>query len=89
VIAVSDVQQLKQELHQVSTDAKQAAGGLNDFKSKFSEHSGRVQALISGTATGKDAEITQLLEAAQSAVDAAASALQQAAEGCRSYAGQI
>jgi hypothetical protein len=86
---MSDVQRLKQELHQVSTEAKQAAGGLGGFKSKFSEHTGRVQALIAGTATGADTDIAQLLEAASSAVESAIGALEAAADGCQSYAGQI
>lgn len=86
---MSDVQRLRQELHQVSSDAKQVTEELNGFRSTFSDHVGRVQSLIAGTATGADQQIVRVLVAAASAVDDAVAALEAAADGCRSSAEQV
>lgn len=86
---MSDVQRLKEQLHQVSAEAKQAAGGLVGFKLRFTQHSALVESLIAGTATGVDRDITEILEAAGKAVEQAAEALEIASAGCQSYADQI
>lgn len=86
---MSEVERLKVELHQVGSSAKQAAGGLAAFKDKFAQHAAQVQALISGTATGADRDIIQILDAAGHAVDSAVQALETAGQGCTSYADQI
>jgi uncharacterized phage infection (PIP) family protein YhgE len=86
---MSDVQQLKVQLHQVSAEAKQAAGGLAGFKTRFSQSSAQVQSLIAGSATGADRDISELLAAAGKALDHAVQSLEIAANGCRSYAEQI
>lgn len=86
---MSEIQQLKVQLHQVSSDARQAAGGLAGFKTKFSQSSAHVQALIAGTATGADRDISELLNAATKALDHAVQSLEIAASGCRTYAEQI
>lgn len=61
---MSDVQRLKEQLHQVSAEAKQAAGGLAGFKLRFIQHSAQVESLIAGTATGVDRDISEILDAA-------------------------
>lgn len=86
---MSDVQRLKEQLHQVSADAKQAAGGLAGFKQRFSQHSAQVQGLIAGTATGVDRDIAEILDAAGRAVERAAESLEVASAGCKSYADAI
>lgn len=86
---MSAVEQLKVQLHQVSTDASQAAGGLAGFETSFSESIAQVQALIAGTATHADRDITELLDAASQAVKHAVDSLQTAAHGCADYANQI
>jgi hypothetical protein len=86
---VSDVERLKTQLHQVSQEAKQAAGGMAGFKLRFTQHSQLVQSLIAGTATGIDRDITEILDAASRAVEQAAEALEIAAAGCKNYADQI
>ena len=86
---MSEVQQLKEQLYQVSFEAKQAAAGLGGFKTKFSQHSAQVQSLIQGTATGADQDIAQILDAAAKAVEYAAEALEVASAGCKGYADQI
>lgn len=72
---MSDVQRLKEQLHQVSAEAKQAAGGLAGFKLRFTQHSAQVESLIAGTATGVDRDISEILDAAK-AVEQAAEALE-------------
>ncbi|GAA0624243.1 hypothetical protein HPO96_33985 [Kribbella sandramycini] len=86
---MSDVQRLKEQLFQVSMEAKQAAGGLAGFKLRFTQHSQLVESLIAGTATGIDRDISEILEAAGKAVEQAAEALEIASAGCKSYADQI
>lgn len=86
---MSEVLLLKEQLHQVALEAKQAAGGLAGFTLTFAQHSAQVQALIAGTATGADRDIALVLEAATKAVEAAVEALESAAFGCATYADQI
>ncbi|GAB3953207.1 hypothetical protein GCM10029976_092940 [Kribbella albertanoniae] len=86
---MSEIQLLKAQLHQVSNDARTAAGGLAGFKTKFTQSSAHVQALIAGTATGTDRDISALLDAAGKALDHAVQALEVASSGCRTYADQI
>lgn len=86
---MSAVSQLKEQLHYLSTETKQAAGGLGGFQNRFGQSSAQVQALISGSATGADREISQVLEAAGKAVGQAIEALEIAAAGCANYANQI
>ncbi|MEV4264143.1 hypothetical protein [Kribbella sp. NPDC049584] len=86
---MSDVLRLKEQLHQVAMEAKQAAGGLAGFKLRFTQHSQLVESLIAGTATGIDRDITEILEAASKAVEQAAEALEIASAGCKNYADQI
>ncbi|MGC4944362.1 hypothetical protein [Kribbella sp. DT2] len=86
---MSDVQRLKAELYQLMTDAQQGAGSLGGFKQKFGQTSAHVQALIAGSATGADRDISELLDAAGRSLQQAMDSLQIAAQGCRSYADQI
>ncbi|GAA3598597.1 hypothetical protein [Kribbella ginsengisoli] len=86
---MSDLQRLKEQLHQVAAEAKQAAGGLAGFKLRFTEHSAQVERLIAGTATGVDRDISEILDAAGKAVEQASEALEIASAGCKSYADQI
>jgi ABC-type transporter Mla subunit MlaD len=80
---------LKEQLHQVSAEAKQAAGGLAGFKQRFNQHSAQVQSLIAGTATGVDRDLAEILDAAGKAVEQAAESLEVASAGCKRYADQI
>ncbi|MPZ94018.1 MAG: hypothetical protein GEU96_03695 [Propionibacteriales bacterium] len=86
---MSDVQRLKEQLHQLAGEAKQAAGGLAGFRSGFVQHIAQVQGLISGTSTGVDRDIAEVLDAASKAVEQAVAALQVAADGCNGYADRI
>ncbi|MGH3117768.1 MAG: hypothetical protein ACRDQ2_11800 [Gaiellales bacterium] len=86
---MSDVQRLKEQLHQLAGEAKQAAGGLSGFRSGFVQHIAQVQGLISGTSTGVDRDIAEVLDAASKAVEQAVAALQAAADGCNGYADRI
>jgi hypothetical protein len=86
---MSQIQQLKAQLHQVATEATQGAASLGAYKQRFSQSSAHVLALIQGSATKADADISQLLDAAGKAVEQATEALQIAAQGCKSYADQI
>ncbi|MDX3002675.1 hypothetical protein PWY87_13395 [Kribbella solani] len=86
---MSDVRRLKEQLHQISMDAKQAGGGLAQFKVRFSQQSAQVQALIAGTASGVDRDIAEILDAAGRAVEQASQSLEIAAASCARYADQI
>lgn len=86
---MSEIMQLKEQLHHVAMEANQAAGGLGGFQNKFSQSSQQVQALIAGSATGADRQISEVLNAASNAVGQAIEALQIASAGCANYASQI
>lgn len=86
---MSQIQQLKMQLHQIATEANQGAASLGGFKLRFAQSSTQVLALIQGSATRADADISELLDAAGRAVEQASEALQIAANGCKSYADQI
>lgn len=86
---MSDIQRLKEQLYQLTSEAQQAAGGLGGFQQKFSQHAAQVQALIAGSATGADRDIAQLLDAAGRSLGQAIESLQVAAHGCRAYSDQI
>jgi len=43
---MSAVTQLKEQLHHLSMESKQAAGGLGGFQNRFGQSSAQVQALI-------------------------------------------
>ncbi|TCC64450.1 hypothetical protein E0H73_08620 [Kribbella pittospori] len=86
---MSQVEQLKMQLHGLADQSRQGAGSLAGFKQRFGQASQHVQALIRGTATSADQDITTMLEAAAKSVDQAVQALQIAEAGCRSYANQI
>ena len=55
---MSDIQRLKGQLYQLMTEAQQGAGSLTGFKQKFGQTSSQVQALIAGSATGADRDIS-------------------------------
>jgi len=86
---MSDIQQLKAQLYQLMTEAQQGAGSLSGFRQKFGQTGAQVQALIAGSATGADRDISELLDAAGRSLEHAVEALHIAAAGCRSYADQI
>ncbi len=86
---MSDIQRLRTQLYQLMTEAQQGAGSLSGFRQKFGQTGGQVQALIAGSATGADRDISELLEAAGRSLEQAVEALHIAAAGCRSYADQI
>ncbi|MFC0628303.1 hypothetical protein [Kribbella deserti] len=86
---MSEIMQLKEQLYQVANEATQGAGSLGGYKQRFSQSSAQVLALIEGSATNADDDISELLRAAGTAVEQAAEALQIAAHGCKAYADQI
>jgi hypothetical protein len=86
---MSDIQRLKAQLYQLMTAAQQGAGSLAGFRQKFGQTGAQVQALIAGSATGADRDISELLDAAGRSLEQAVESLQIAAQGCRSYADQI
>ena len=86
---MSDLQKLKGQLNGIASDAKSTAGGLSSFKSKFSQATSQVQQAIGGSAQRTDKEIIQTLQAAEKQVEAAAQALQQAANTASRYAASL
>jgi len=86
---MSQVEQMRMQLHSLADQSRQGAASLGGFKQRFEQSSQQVQALIRGSATGADRDIATLLEAAAKSVDQAVQSLQIAEAGCRSYANQI
>jgi len=86
---MSQIEQLKVQLHGLADQARQGTASLAGFKQRFEQASQHVQVLISGSATGADRDISAVLEAAGKSVEQAVQALQMAEAGCRSYADQI
>lgn len=83
---MSDLQQLKQKLEQISSDAKRTGDNLAGFKSKFSQSVGDVTRTIGGSAQRTDKQIIETLQAAQKQVESATQALHAAAQSATSYA---
>ncbi|HEY0692611.1 MAG TPA: hypothetical protein VGD71_26680 [Kribbella sp.] len=80
---------MKMQLHGLADQSRQGAASLAGFEQRFEQSSQQVQALIRGSATGADRDISAVLEAAGKSVEQAVQALQIAESGCRSYADQI
>jgi ElaB/YqjD/DUF883 family membrane-anchored ribosome-binding protein len=86
---MSDVQQLKKQLERLSSDARSTASKLSSFKSMFSKSVNQVEQRIGGTATRKDKEIIETLQAAEKKVEEAAQTLQKAAKDASDYANKL
>ncbi len=86
---MSQIEQLKLQLHSLADQSRSGVASLAGFRQRFEQAGQHVQALIAGSATGADRDITTVLEAAAKSVDQAMQALQIAETGCRSYANQI
>ncbi|MEV4888925.1 hypothetical protein AB0K48_06000 [Nonomuraea sp. NPDC055795] len=86
---MSQIQQVKQQLHDVAHQSRQAAGGIQAFDVKFSQAVARVQELIGGSATAADKQIIAVLQEASRAVRAAAGSLHSAAKTATDYANRV
>lgn len=86
---MSQLSQLKSQMHAVAGDAKRASGELSAFDSKFSKATNQVESLIGGSATSADKKIIETLNGASKAVKQAVAALEQAASAARGYADSI
>jgi hypothetical protein len=86
---MSDVTRLKQQLHPLSSDSRQAAGGLAGFRSKLAQQGAVVQSLIAGTARGTDKEIAQIVGFAPKAVDQAVGALSMVSARRQTYPDRV
>jgi hypothetical protein len=75
--------------HQLSSDSRQSAGGLEGFKSKLAQQGAVVESLIAGTSIGTDKEIAQIVVAAAKAVDQAVDALHVVSARCKTYADRV
>ena len=82
---MSQLSQLKQQIDSIAQQAKSTGGALSSFRSTFSQSINAVQSTIGGSTQRKDQEVVQALTDAQSKVDAAVQALEQAAQTTRSY----
>lgn len=86
---MSQLGQLKGQINAISQDAKNTAGGLASFKSKFSQAVGQVNATIGGSAQQVDKNMIATLQAAEKQVDAAVQALHAAASAANQYAASL
>ncbi|SEQ08312.1 hypothetical protein [Microlunatus flavus] len=82
---MSQLGQLKGQIESIAQQAKSTGGQLSAFKAKFSQAAGQVQSTIGGSAQSKDKEVVQAIQDAQSKVDAAVEALNQAARVAAAY----
>jgi hypothetical protein len=83
---MSDLSQLKAQLHAIASDAQSTSGQIAAFQSKFSRAISEVQQRIGGSATGTDRQIIDVLQGAAKSVKSATEALESAAKAARSYA---
>ncbi|MDX6239629.1 MAG: hypothetical protein QOG10_4444 [Kribbellaceae bacterium] len=67
---MSQVEQMKMQLHGLADQSRQGASSLG-FKQRFEQSSQHVRALIRGSATGADRDISAVLEAAGKSVEQA------------------
>lgn len=86
---MSVLNQLKEQLYSVSHDSNQGAASLGHFGLKFGQAVQQVTALIEGSATGADDDITAALTSAKDSLSSAVVSLQLAAQKCKYYADQI
>lgn len=86
---MSQLSQLKSQLHAVASEAARTSGEIAAFESKFTKSINQVESLIGGTATSADKQIIETLNGASKAVKAAAAALEGAARSARGYADSI
>ena len=70
---MSQVEQMKVQLHNLADQSRQGAASLAGFKQRFEQASQQVQVLIRGTATRADQDIATTLDAAAKSVDQACS----------------
>lgn len=86
---MSELQRLKSQVESVAQQAKQTAGQLQAFQSKFAQSASQVQATIGGSAQGADKNVIAAIDDAKSKVDAAVQALQTAASVASSYGSSL
>ncbi len=86
---MSQLSNVKAQIDALAQQATTLAGQLNASRSQFSQSVSQVQATIGGSAQGKDRQLVESITAAQRQVDAAAAALQQAAQAARSYGSSL
>jgi len=83
---MSQLQQLKQQIGSLASDAKSTSQGLSGFKTKFSQAVGQVAATVGGSSQQVDQRLISTLQAAEKQVDQAIAALQAAASEASKYA---
>ena len=86
---MSDLTQLKAQLHAIASEARSTSGQLSSFESRFKRAIGEVAQRIGGSATGADKQIIETLQGASKAVKSASEALAAAARAAQSYADSI
>lgn len=82
---MSQLSNLKGTIDGIAKGTKQTSSSLSQFKRTFGQHVNSVQSAIGGSSQRKDQEIISVLQDAQSKVDAAAQALERAANTASSY----
>jgi hypothetical protein len=86
---MSDLSQLKAQLHAIASDAQSTSAQIATFQAKFSRAISEVQQRIGGSATGTDRQIIEVLDGAARSVRSATEALANAARSARSYADSL
>jgi len=86
---MSQLGALKSQIEALAAQASGTAGGLEGFKSTFSDSIAAVEATIGGSARGEDKRLIETLKSASDKVEAAAAALRQAASSARSYGASL
>ena len=85
----SQLEQLRQEIAALASDAQNTAQGLSVFIHKFSTAVMQVRSTVGGSAQQVDKELIQSLQVAEQEVTNAMNALDQASRVARSYAQSI
>ena len=86
---MSQLRQLQQEVLAIAVEAAGVAQDLGSFKSKFSQAIGQVSATVGGSARGVDRTLISVLQAADTALDSALAALEQASNEAHKFSASL
>jgi glutamate/tyrosine decarboxylase-like PLP-dependent enzyme len=86
---MSSIEDAKQQLAKVVTESEGTASALAQFKDAFDSLTDGVMAAIGNTATGTDADIAKIYEAAKTSIDQTVSTLAQAAQASKDFATRL
>ena len=85
----SELQRIKAAVNSFAQTTERTGQNLSSQRRELERSAQQVNALIGGSATSKDREVSAAIQQAQHAVEQAGAALQKAARTARQYAASI